>query len=520
MPSEQLAFDRSVRHYDKDGRLHVDFTPISKANICPYLGKEIPGAEILGLDPGRIYQLFRDPDELKKAAATSNNIQLMQVHIGVTPDAPKQMEVVGTTGDKGKFKAPYLWNSLAIWVKGAIDLIESEKKKELSCSYHYDPDMTPGTYQGQHYDGVMRNIHFNHVALVEDGRAGSDVMVADAMPLELKPKPGAHNMPKAHPAMSQKAQIVRGALAIHFRPLLAADQKLDLKPVLLGTTASNYIEFKPKIIERLSGAIKGKLLSADANMEEIHELLDSLDKEGEDEMDEEAGDESPEEKEAREKAEKATKDKRARDKAAKDKKARDKAAKDRAKDATSKAAEENDEDEDDPAEDEAETEAEKEARMEKRREAMDRMSAMDEEETEEEREERMNARKEAKDRKAKDMNSPKPITEKAMDAAIDLAVERTKREMKAAASALREAEGIARPILGALAMDSADEVYRALFKAKGIDIAGVDPSAFKAMAKLAVASHQADRPKALAMDEKTSSVFASRFPSVARIRNI
>ncbi len=285
MPSEQLAFDRSVRHYDKDGRLHVDFTPISKANICPYLGKEIPGAEILGLDPGRIYQLFRDPDELKKAAATSNNIQLMQVHIGVTPDAPKQMEVVGTTGDKGKFKAPYLWNSLAIWVKGAIDLIESEKKKELSCSYHYDPDMTPGTYQGQHYDGVMRNIHFNHVALVEDGRAGSDVMVADAMPLELKPKPGAHNMPKAHPAMSQKAQIVRGALAIHFRPLLAADQKLDLKPVLLGTTASNYIEFKPKIIERLSGAIKGKLLSADANMEEIHELLDSLDKEGEDEMD-------------------------------------------------------------------------------------------------------------------------------------------------------------------------------------------------------------------------------------------
>ena len=51
--------------------------------------------------------------------------------------------------------------------------------KELSCAYRYDPDFTQGTYDGQRYDFVMRNIRGNHVALVEEGRAGPDVVVAD-----------------------------------------------------------------------------------------------------------------------------------------------------------------------------------------------------------------------------------------------------------------------------------------------------------------------------------------------------
>jgi hypothetical protein len=40
--------------------------------------------------------------------------------------------------------------------------------------------MTPGTYGGIKYDGVMRDIVGNHVALVEEGRAGADVHVGDA----------------------------------------------------------------------------------------------------------------------------------------------------------------------------------------------------------------------------------------------------------------------------------------------------------------------------------------------------
>jgi hypothetical protein len=40
--------------------------------------------------------------------------------------------------------------------------------------------MTPGTYKGQPYDGRMTDIVGNHIALVEEGRAGADVHVNDA----------------------------------------------------------------------------------------------------------------------------------------------------------------------------------------------------------------------------------------------------------------------------------------------------------------------------------------------------
>ena len=65
-----LAFDRSARWKDQDGNLHVRVSNISKATVNPYRGNEIPGWEELGLDPKKIYQLLRDPDELKKAAST------------------------------------------------------------------------------------------------------------------------------------------------------------------------------------------------------------------------------------------------------------------------------------------------------------------------------------------------------------------------------------------------------------------------------------------------------------------
>ena len=79
------------------------------------------------------------------------------------------------------FDAPYLKNSLVVWDGEAIKLIEDDKQKELSCGYRYRADMTPGTYEGVRYDGVMRDIRGNHVALVEEGRAGPDVLVADSI---------------------------------------------------------------------------------------------------------------------------------------------------------------------------------------------------------------------------------------------------------------------------------------------------------------------------------------------------
>lgn len=184
-----IAFDKSsVRSYDKDGRLHVAVTPISKANVCPYMGKEIPGWDSLGLDPNKVYNMYRDPAELEKGAASFNNLPLLQKHIQVSADAPMKDDVVGSIGSDVHFDAPYLKASLCVWDSEAIALIDAQELDELSSAYHYVPVMEPGTTpEGEAYDGRMTDILGNHLALVEVGRAGPDVVVADSNPF-VKPK--------------------------------------------------------------------------------------------------------------------------------------------------------------------------------------------------------------------------------------------------------------------------------------------------------------------------------------------
>lgn len=194
--TERLAFDRaSVRSFDGNGRLQVKLSNISKANVCPYFGREIPNAEKLGLEPDKIYQLWRHPDELKKAAATFNNIPLLSIHTPDFPGDPPREYRVGVTHSNADFDGTYLTNGLSVWDDSAIAGIETEEQEELSSSYQYVADMTPGvTPNGEPYDGIMRDIIGNHVALVERGRAGSDVLVADSLPPELKQMARAKNI--------------------------------------------------------------------------------------------------------------------------------------------------------------------------------------------------------------------------------------------------------------------------------------------------------------------------------------
>lgn len=234
MTIERLAFDRaSVRSFDGNGRLQVKVSNISKANVCPYFGREIPNAEKLGLDPEKIYRLWRHPDELKKAAATFNNIPLLNIHTPDFPGDPPRESRVGVTHSNAAFDGTYLTNGLSVWDNSAIAGIETEEQEELSSSYQYVADMTPGTTPtGEVYDGIMRDIVGNHVALVETGRAGSDVLVADSLPPELK------HMSK------RKAAAIRATL----KPLLAADADLEaeVRKALLALDEADKEDEKEK----------------------------------------------------------------------------------------------------------------------------------------------------------------------------------------------------------------------------------------------------------------------------------
>lgn len=221
-----LAMDRAtVRRRDINGYMHVEVSNISKANVCPYYGSEIPGWQEYGLEPDRLYQLYRDPDELARGAETFNNVPLLSQHVPVIPEEglPENL-IIGSTGTDAMFDGTYLRNSLVVWSALYQEAIEDGRQRELSCGYRYRADMTAGsTPEGLRYDGVMRDIMANHVALVIEGRAGPDVVVGDDV-MKLK---------------SRTALMISGALQSHIRPLLAADAKVDLASVLMACDAAS-----------------------------------------------------------------------------------------------------------------------------------------------------------------------------------------------------------------------------------------------------------------------------------------
>lgn len=186
--SKGVTFDAapSQRETDENGFLHVGASHITKATVNPYYGREIPGWQEAGLDPEAVYYGLRDPEELQASLETWAGLPLHIEHHIDSAEEPQKLTRVGAVGTGAVWNAPYVDAPLTVWDRAAIDAIEDGSFRELSCAYRYDPDFTPGSYEGTPYDFIMRNIRGNHVALVEEGRAGPDVVVADSHPTSTK----------------------------------------------------------------------------------------------------------------------------------------------------------------------------------------------------------------------------------------------------------------------------------------------------------------------------------------------
>lgn len=180
----RLAMDRAptMRTKDKNGWLTIRDCKISKANVCPYMGGEIPNSEKLGLEKDKVYNLYRDPTALEAAAKSFERAPLMLHHISVTADQPNKDKIIGAISNV-RWLPPYLVADLTVWDGEGIEAIESERQQELSPGYHYMPEMNSGTApDGDRFDGRMLDIFANHLAIVDTGRTGPDVVVNDAAP--------------------------------------------------------------------------------------------------------------------------------------------------------------------------------------------------------------------------------------------------------------------------------------------------------------------------------------------------
>lgn len=169
----------SKRQTDVNGYLLVRDNPITKVGVFPYLGREIGAPE-----PDRIYHVYRPQEELEKpeTIASANLVPWIDEHefLGKDGTPPEKKGVQGTTGETARFDYPYIRNSIRAYSDFMKNLID-RGKVELSPSYRCRYEFSEGVFDGKRYDAIQRDIRFNHLATVEEGRTGPDVAVQDCL---------------------------------------------------------------------------------------------------------------------------------------------------------------------------------------------------------------------------------------------------------------------------------------------------------------------------------------------------
>lgn len=81
---------------------------------------------------------------------------------------------VGTTGENITREDDFLVSSLVVMDSGAI--VNAEKgRQQLSPGYRCELRMDEGEFKGEHYDAIQVKRTYNHLALVDNARGGSDL---------------------------------------------------------------------------------------------------------------------------------------------------------------------------------------------------------------------------------------------------------------------------------------------------------------------------------------------------------
>lgn len=93
----------------------------------------------------------------------------------VTVENIKKYAVGKTDGDP-MFDSFYLSIGLVFDDKDTIEQIKNGKRA-LSCGYDCELEMKSGTWMGVDYDAIQRNIRYNHISLVDRGRAGDAAII-------------------------------------------------------------------------------------------------------------------------------------------------------------------------------------------------------------------------------------------------------------------------------------------------------------------------------------------------------
>lgn len=168
-----IRFDKGTLEVleSRDGFLRARVT-IAKTGVFPYIRN------------GKMRREAKLPEELF-SPVTIESAKLKPViedhpplsdNGGLLNSENYRKYVKGSLGDSIEVSdETYLVANETVFDKSLIESLAKGDKREVSIGFECTIDETPGTFNGEPYDVIQRNILINHIAHVANGRAGGEV---------------------------------------------------------------------------------------------------------------------------------------------------------------------------------------------------------------------------------------------------------------------------------------------------------------------------------------------------------
>lgn len=264
-------FDINVLHKTQDGYYQGNVV-CTGIGVFKYLG-----------DDRKFVSRLRDVDDVKAATKSINCIPVTLQH----PNKPVNVDnvsdlQVGMTANDAAFDGLNNHVTVTITDKKAIEAIDKGEVKAFSMGYKCSIVDNDGVWQGVHHDQQQKDIVYNHIALVKNGRAGDKVrfMVGDSADLgdifEVEDESSAaaeETEPKKETAEpSNDGAETRGAQSFvnDEKNLNHNNKEQSMKTIQLDGVDYQADE---KVIDALQAAQN----DAAEKLDEIHKLLDGID---------------------------------------------------------------------------------------------------------------------------------------------------------------------------------------------------------------------------------------------------
>jgi hypothetical protein len=270
-----------------------DFSPIEKYEVTPegylraWASIARTGIQHYTDADGSVRREYRPETEVAspESLASFASKAITSEHPPVLLDSENTKDYqVGFSGSEVVYDNGFVKAVMTITDQDTIKRIMKGDAREVSAGYRVNYDPTPGvTKDGEHYDGIQKEIVGNHIAIVRRGRAGPQVKLhldrQDAADPSLFPKGGDHPMTAKVIFDGAEFEVTESvALAITKEREDAKMSYEDMKKKYdeMMSSASKMKEEMDAMEKEMKGKMDAAEGRADALAEQVEELKSEL----------------------------------------------------------------------------------------------------------------------------------------------------------------------------------------------------------------------------------------------------